>query len=63
MKRHGNLWPRVVDFANLEAAARQAQRGKRYRENVLEFNYNLENSNNCRPIADRQYSFEVTLKP
>lgn len=42
MKRHGNLWPRVVDFANLEAAARQAQRGKRYRENVLEFNYNLE---------------------
>mgnify|MGYP001191663212 CR=1 FL=1 len=42
MKRHGNLWPLIVDFANLEAAAREAQRGKRYRENVLEFNYNLE---------------------
>lgn len=42
MKRHGNLWSQVVDFANLEAAARQAQRGKRYRENVLAFNYNLE---------------------
>jgi hypothetical protein len=24
MKRHGNLWPQVIDFANLAAAARQA---------------------------------------
>ncbi len=42
MKRHGNLWPQVTDFANLAAAARQAQRGKRTRPNVLAFNYNLE---------------------
>lgn len=42
MKRHGNLWPRVVDFANLIEAARQAQRGKRFRDNVLAFNFNLE---------------------
>ena len=42
MKRHGNLWPQIVDFANLLAAARQAQRGKRFRDNVLAFNYNLE---------------------
>jgi retron-type reverse transcriptase len=42
MKRHGNLWPQVIDFENLLAAARQAQQGKRYRINVLAFNSNLE---------------------
>ncbi len=42
MKRYGNLWHDITDFANLIAAARKAQRGKRFRENVLEFNYNLE---------------------
>jgi retron-type reverse transcriptase len=42
MKRYGNLYPQITDFSNLVLAARQAQRGKRFRENVLEFNYNLE---------------------
>ncbi|MBW4493816.1 MAG: RNA-directed DNA polymerase [Oscillatoria princeps RMCB-10] len=42
MKRYGNLFPQIVDFANLLSAARKAQRGKRFRPNVLEFNYNLE---------------------
>ncbi|MEP0921231.1 RNA-directed DNA polymerase [Leptolyngbya sp. ST-U4] len=42
MKRYGNLWSQVVSFENLLQASRQAQRGKRYRPNVLEFNYNLE---------------------
>ncbi len=42
MKRHGNLWPQVTDFANLIRAARQAQRGKRSREYVQVFNYHLE---------------------
>jgi len=42
MKRYGNLWHSIVDFENLLLAARQAQRGKRFRENVLAFNYNLE---------------------
>lgn len=43
MKRHGYLWADIVDFSNLLAAARQAQKGKRLRDNVLQFNYNLEN--------------------
>lgn len=43
MKRVGNLWPQIVTFENLLYAARQAQKGKRYRENVLKFNDNLEN--------------------
>lgn len=43
MKRHRNLWPQVTDFGNLIAAARQAQRGKRFQDNVLAFNFNLEN--------------------
>lgn len=42
MKRHGNLWSQVTDFENLLRAARQAQRGKRFRTNVLDFNYHLE---------------------
>ena len=42
MKRHGNLWPQVIEFENLFKASRQAQRGKRYQRNVLQFNYNLE---------------------
>jgi RNA-directed DNA polymerase len=42
MNRHGNLWPQIVSFDNLLAASRQAQRSKRYRDNVLEFNDQLE---------------------
>ncbi len=42
MKRYGNLWSQVIDFENIMQAARQAQRGKRFRGNVLTFNYNLE---------------------
>lgn len=42
MKRYGNLWSQITDFQNIYQAARQAQRGKRFRDNVLEFNYNLE---------------------
>lgn len=42
MKRYGNLWHQVVEFENLLIAARNAQKGKRFRDNVLAFNYNLE---------------------
>lgn len=42
MKRFGNLYPQIVDFPNLLLAAKQAQKGKRYNDNVLEFNYYLE---------------------
>ncbi|MEM9212826.1 MAG: RNA-directed DNA polymerase [Cyanobacteria bacterium P01_F01_bin.150] len=42
MKRYGNLWPKVIDFENLLVSARNAQKGKRFRDNVLDFNYNLE---------------------
>ena len=42
MKRHGNLWPQVIAFENLLMASRQAQKGKRFRANVLAFNYRLE---------------------
>ncbi|WP_292710176.1 MULTISPECIES: hypothetical protein [unclassified Nostoc] len=35
MKRYGNLWNEIIEFGNLLSAAQQAQRGKRFRENVL----------------------------
>ncbi len=47
MKRYGNLWPQVTAFANLLAAAKQAQRGKRFRDNVLQFNADLETEILC----------------
>lgn len=42
MKRYGNLWHQIIDFENLLEAARKAQRSKRFRPNVLAFNYTLE---------------------
>lgn len=42
MKRHGNLWPEITSFENLLVATKKAQKSKRFRENVLEFNHNLE---------------------
>jgi retron-type reverse transcriptase len=42
LKRHGKLYPELTTFANLFAASRQARRGKRYRDNVLAFEANLE---------------------
>ncbi|QQS44889.1 MAG: RNA-directed DNA polymerase [Acidobacteriota bacterium] len=42
MKRIGYLWPDVIDFVNLLDASRKAQRGKRFRDNVLVFNFHLE---------------------
>lgn len=43
MKRYGNLFPEVIEFSNLLSASRQAQKGKRFRDSVLQFNFNLEN--------------------
>ena len=42
MKRFGNLWHQVIAFENLLAAAKRAQRGKRFQGNVLDFNFHLE---------------------
>jgi retron-type reverse transcriptase len=42
MKRYGNLYPQIIEFENILLAARKAQKGKRFRENVLAFNYDLE---------------------
>lgn len=42
MNRNGSLWPKIIAFDNLLLAARKAQKAKRFRENVLIFNDNLE---------------------
>lgn len=47
MKRYGYLWADVIEFQNLLDAAKQAQKGKRFRDNVLRFNYNLETELIC----------------
>ncbi|AFY39963.1 RNA-directed DNA polymerase (reverse transcriptase) [[Leptolyngbya] sp. PCC 7376] len=38
MKRYENLWGKIIDFQNLLDASKQAQKSKRYRDNVLAFN-------------------------
>ena len=43
MKRTGNLWEEIISYKNIIIATKKAQRGKRFRPNILEFNYNLEN--------------------
>lgn len=42
MKRFGQLWPQITDFANLHAAYRKARRGKAHRPGVAAFALNLE---------------------
>lgn len=42
MKRAGHLWPQVIAFDNLYAAARQTRRGKRFTPAALEFEANIE---------------------
>lgn len=42
MKRYGNLFDQITAFENLLAAARQAQKGKRYSDPALRFNANLD---------------------
>lgn len=42
MKRYGYLWADITAFENLWQAAKQAQRGKRFRPNVLAFNHEIE---------------------
>ncbi|MBD2136448.1 RNA-directed DNA polymerase [Anabaena sp. FACHB-1237] len=46
MKRYGNLYSQIVDFENILTASKKAQKSKRFRPNVLEFNYNLESNLN-----------------
>ena len=42
MKPLTDLYPRITAFSNLLEASRRAQRGKRYRADVLAFNARLE---------------------
>lgn len=42
MKRYGNLWQKIIDWQNLLLASNLAQKGKRFRPNVIEFNHNRE---------------------
>jgi retron-type reverse transcriptase len=44
MKRFKNLWSQIISFENLYLAARKAQKSKRFRDNVLEFNDRIENN-------------------
>jgi len=44
VKRFGNLYPSIINFENLFLAAKKAQKGKRFRDSVLEFNFDLANN-------------------
>ena len=57
MKRHGHLFEQLVSWPNLLRAAWQAARGKRHRDNVLQFqfDYELELLRLQRELTDRTY--------
>lgn len=42
MKRHGGLFDRIASFDNLFLASRKARKGKRFKDNVLRFESNIE---------------------
>ena len=42
MKRVSNLYPAITQFSNLLIAAKKAQRCKRFKPDILKFNYALE---------------------
>lgn len=42
MKRKGNLFNKVCSFENIHSAYSKARRGKRFKKDILEFNYDLE---------------------
>jgi len=44
MKRYGNLYPQIISFENLFLSAKKAQKGKRFRQSTLEFNFDLESN-------------------
>jgi RNA-directed DNA polymerase len=46
MKRHGGLWPRIVDADNIRAAYLRARKGKGWQRNVLRFESRLDENLN-----------------
>ena len=44
MKRYGSLYPQIYDFENLYRAYCQARKNKRYKDSVIRFGMNLEES-------------------
>jgi hypothetical protein len=42
MKRHGHLWDRMISFYSLAKAADRARRRKRSRQDVQQFDFDLE---------------------
>jgi retron-type reverse transcriptase len=43
MKRRAKLYPKIVTFENLLLAAKRATRGKKAKNSVISFDFNLEN--------------------
>jgi retron-type reverse transcriptase len=52
-KQYKNLWPKLVEYANLKEAFRKAARGKRKRKSVAAFEENLESN-----LLSLQYELE-----
>jgi retron-type reverse transcriptase len=59
MKRYGNLWEKVISWDNMLMAARKARRGKRDRDAVQRFEFDLERQ----LLALQQELKEGTYRP
>ncbi len=56
-RRHHDLWPRLISFENLLAAAHNSARGKRFRQPVLKFQVELEHELYRLQAALRDHSY------
>ena len=57
LKRYGNLFEEIVSFENLLYAAKKAFRGKKNKEHVARFYFDMENELLClrEELLDRTY--------
>lgn len=57
MKRQSNLYARIITFENLLLAAKKSMRGKKAKNSVRTFNFNLENELIllCQQLCDKTY--------
>ena len=60
MKRHGNIWEKVISMENLYLAAEKARRGKRNKYGVKQFDKNPEENLNSLHVMLRDKTFTTS---
>jgi len=64
MKRKGNFYPEIYNFSNLYLSFLQVRKGKRYKKEILEFYFNLEENlfNIQKNLKNEHTNTEITKR-